>query len=189
MIRQPLGGSPVALPSLVRCTTVFFLVAATAALPMLAGPRAAASERSPLVALEPGLDTRCVAEVTVDSARLLRAVPQWWSRDFKWEGVRFACEKPTPEGIVPFSWDVAGLGIAGRGEIVSADHRTVQWQWHLSAEKPWPVEGEPGARQPHGGLTFFLDLKSPARPHASGDSVYRPTPCTFTRGTASPIAS
>jgi hypothetical protein len=157
----------------IRMTTCF-AVAAMAAIPATGvATTTAASERPPMIELEPGLDTRCVAQVDVDSARLVRAVPQWWSRQFRWEGVHFHCDRRTADGTMPFTWNVPGLGISGRGEIVSAGDGAVRWQWHLTAEKPWPVEGEPGARQPHGGLTFFLDLKSPARRGCSAAPVLK----------------
>ncbi len=49
----------------------------------------------------------------------------------------------------------------------------MQWEWHLTTEKAWPVQGEPGSKQPHGGLTFFLDLKSPARRGATSPASRR----------------
>lgn len=156
-----------------RMTTCMAIVAMTA-VPAAGAPKAAAaSDRTPVMELEPGLDARCVARVSVDSAWLVRAVPQWWSRQFKWEGVRFTCDQRAPDGSIPFTWNVPGLSIAGRGEIVSAGTDALRWKWRLAAEKQWPVEGEPGARQPHGGLTFFLDLKSPARRGCTADPVLK----------------
>jgi hypothetical protein len=72
------------------------------------------------------------------------------------------------------------LGIAGGGAIRNTDVRAAQWTWHLTAEKQWPVEGEPGARQPHGGLTFFLELKSAARRGCTADPVLQADKMGFT---------
>jgi len=157
---------------------------ATAAIAVVAttGLTNAASEpeNPPLIQLEPGLDARCVAQVSVDSARLIRAVPQWWSRQFKWEGVRFACDRRAADGSIPFTWEVPGLGIAGGGAIVNVNAGAGQWNWHLTAEREWPMEGEAGARQPHGGLTFFLDLKSAARRGCTADPVLQADRTGFT---------
>jgi hypothetical protein len=141
---------------------------------------AAAADSPPLIQLEPGLDAGCVAQVSVDSARLVRAVPQWWARQYKWEGIRFACNKRGPDGSVPFTWNVPGLGITGGGSIVNAGLGAAQWKWQLAAEKEWPVMGEPGAKQPHGGLSFFLDLKSAARRSCTADPVLKADKTGFT---------
>ena len=64
------------------------------------------------------MNARCVAQVSVDSARLVRAVPMWFSRQYKWEVDRFTCQKRgSADGSVPFTWNVPGFGITGRGAI------------------------------------------------------------------------
>ena len=146
----------------------------------LSWAQAAAADNPPIIQLEPGLDARCVAQVNVDSARLVRAVPQWWARQFKWEGLRFTCSQRAPDGSVPFTWNVPGLGINGGGAIVNAGVRSAQWKWHLTAETEWPIVGEPGARQAHGGLTFFLDLKTVARRGCTADPILKADKTGFT---------
>ena len=135
---------------------------------------------APVIQLVPGLDARCVAKVEADSAVLVRAVPQWWSRNYKWEGASFACGKRASDGTVPFTWKVAGLGIAGEGRIGPPGARGLTWEWHLAAERAWAVEGEPGAKQPHGGLTFFLDLKADARRGCTAEPVLKGDKTGFT---------
>ncbi len=181
MTQQPFCLWQVASLLLVRRMTTLLALAATAAILTTGiGKAAAAPDRPPILQVEPGLDARCVAQVSVDSARLIRAVPQWWSRDYQWQGARFTCSQRTADGSVPFTWDVPGLGIAGRGRIVNTGAGSVQWEWRLTAEKEWPVEGEPGARQPHGGLTFFLDLKAAARRGCTADPVLKADNTGFT---------
>jgi hypothetical protein len=85
----------------------------------------ATTEAPPVITLEPGLDTRCLAKVEADSAGLVRIVPQWWSRNYRWEGVRFTCDKHAPDGTVPFTWKVPGLHIAGEGSIGPSGGRAV----------------------------------------------------------------
>ena len=125
------------------------------------------------ITLEPGLDARCLAKVEADSAGLVRIVPQWWARNYRWQGVSFACRKRAADGSVPFAWKVPGLGIAGEGRIGPSGGKALTWQWHLTAGKDWPVEGEPGAKQPHGGLTVFLDLKTAARRGCKAEPVLK----------------
>ena len=144
-----------------------------------ADPKAAPGG-APAIVLEPGLDARWVAKVEADSAVLVRVVPQWWSRNYKWEGVSFVCARRASDGAVPFAWKVPGLGIAGQGRIGPSGGRALTWQWHLTAGKAWPVEGEPGAKQPHGGLTFFLDLKAAARRGCTSDPVLKDDRTGFT---------
>ena len=84
------------------------------------------------------------------------------------------------DGNTPFAWNVAGLGIAGEGRISEVGSRGLKWEWHLTAGKTWPVEGEPGAKQPHGGLTFFLDLKAAARRGCTADPVLKTDKTGFT---------
>ena len=148
-----------------------------------ADPKAApgsSPDRPPTIVLEPGLDARSVAKVEADSAVLVRVVPQWWSRNYKWQGVSFVCAKRASDGAVPFAWKVPGLGITGQGRIGPSGGRALTWQWHLTAGKAWPVEGEPGAKQPHGGLTFFLDLKAAARRGCTAVPVLKDDKTGFT---------
>jgi hypothetical protein len=174
MIRQPLCLLRVALTLLVISTATFLAAAAIAAVPATVAQEAAAAPGNPpVIQLEPGVDARCVAQVQVDSARLLRAVPQWWGRQYAWAGARFTCQQRAAEGNVHFTWNVPALGITGGGAIRNLRANAAQWQWRLTAEKEWPVEGEPGAKQPHGGLTFFLDLKNAARRGCTADPVLK----------------
>ena len=155
-------------------------MASAAALSSGAFGAAATDGVAPVIQLEPGLDARWVAKVEADSAVLLRAVPQWWARNYKWQGASFVCGKRASDGTVPFAWNVAGLGIAGEGRIAPPGGKGLTWEWHLTAEKAWPVEGEPGAKQPHGGLTFFLDLKAAARRGCTAEPVLKGDKTGFT---------
>ena len=163
----------------IRLTTTVLLALAAAAGGQ--GPElASVPEAPPTITLEPGLDTRCLAKVEADSAGLARIVPQWWSRNFRWEGVSFACAQRAADGSVPFAWKVPGLGIAGEGRIGPASGRALTWQWRLTAGKDWPVEGQPGAKQPHGGLTVFLDLNAAARRGCKAEPVLKDDKTGFT---------
>lgn len=198
MIRQPFCLLRVGILLLAMPRAIFMLAAAIVAVP-ITGAAAAKADNRPIIQLEPGLDARCVAQVNVDSVPLVRVAPQWWSRQFKWEGVRVTCDKRTADGSVPFTWNVPGLGITGEGAICHPRANAAQWQWHLAAEREWPVQGQPGSKQPHGGLTFFLDLKTAARRGCTTDPVLKPgktgfawevTPGkTVTVGFATPLAS
>ncbi len=129
----------------------------------VAGGEAPLAEAPPVIQAEPGRDTRSIVAVKVDSAGVLKALPQWWSRNYQWQNVTFQCDRRAADGTTPFTWKVPGLGIEGRGGFRISAANQLQWEWHLTVQKEWRVEGEPGAKQPHGGLTFFLDLESAAR--------------------------
>ncbi len=118
--------------------------------------------------------------VTVDTAQVLRAEAAWWSRAYHWEGVAYRPGPRAADGSLPFTWDVAGLGIAGDGKQFSRAANELTWEWHLTAPKDWPVEGEPGGKQPHGGLTFLLDLTAGARRGCTADPVLKEDKTGFT---------
>jgi hypothetical protein len=155
------------------------LAAAGVVLTGAAGVRAA-SDAPPVLTLEPGHSANPIAKIEADSAGLLRVVPQWWARQYQWVSASFVCAKRAADGHIPFAWKVAGLGIAGDGNISPAGTTGLTWQWHLSAERAWPVEGESGAKQAHGGLTFLLDLKAAARRGCTADPLLKADKTGFT---------
>ncbi len=128
----------------------------------LAGGAARAAE-APAFELQPNLSGNDLAILKVDTAQVLHITPQFWGRDYAWQGVRWQSGKRTEDGSMPFTWDVKGLAITGDGLVASPSPNSVRWDWHLTAARDWPLEGEPGAKQPHGGLTFFLNLTADAR--------------------------
>jgi len=129
---------------------------------------------------EPGQDTRSIVAIKVDTAGVLQAQPQWWSRNYQWENVNFQCGQRAADGAIPFTWKVPGLGIEGLGGFRASAANEIKWEWHLTARKEWRVEGEAGAKQPHGGLTFFLDLESAARRGCTADPVLKEDRTGFT---------
>ena len=139
-----------------------------------------AAAAPPVYQVQPLSDGSNLVGVTVDSAQVLRGAPQWWSRAYKWEGVAYQPGRPAADGSVPFTWNVAGLGISGAGNRISHATNQLAWEWHLTAAKDWPVEGEAGATQPHGGLTFFLDLTAAARRGCTADPVLKADKTGFT---------
>ena len=196
MIRQSIGLARIVPLLLVMATAIFLAIGAPGISegdgPIFAARKSgqspsrpvsaatATSDNPPIIQLDPGLDGGCVAQVNVDSVRLIRVATQWWSRQFKWEGARIACDPHTADGIVNFTWNVPGMGITGGGTICRPRHNEALWTWHLATEKEWPVVGEPGAKQPHGGLTFFLDLKTATRRGCTADPVLNPDKTGFT---------
>lgn len=114
------------------------------ALVVIAATLTAADEQSPVIQLVPGQDARCVAAVSVDSAGLVRAVPQWWSRRYRWEGVNFACEKRAQDGSTPFTWKVPGFGISAvcRLHLLVFHHGDAQRPLFAAGLKPQLVLGK-----------------------------------------------
>ncbi len=147
---------------------------------VLAAGAARAADEAPAFELQPSDSGGNLAELKVDGAQVMRITPQWWARDYAWQGVNWRLAAPADDGSVPFTWNVAGLGIAGDGTLVSPAARSLQWNWYLQASKDWPLEGEPGAKQPHGGLTFFLDLSAYARRGCTADPVLKEDRTGFT---------
>ena len=56
---------------------------------------------------------------------MARAVPHYWSRNWKWEGLQFTCDRRAADGSIPFTWNIPGLGIAGSGALRGVNANTI----------------------------------------------------------------
>ncbi len=141
------------------------------------GVRPVRADEEPLYELDPGTDSGRVLGVRVDSADLVTVVAQSWAYDYLWQGTRLTCAERAADGGIPFTWGVAEMGISGQGVLRSTAPNALQWRWDLTLAKDLPIRPESNAedyaRQPHGGLTFVLNLQSLARRGCTAEPVLR----------------
>jgi hypothetical protein len=111
--------------------------------------------------------------VRCDTAPVLNVVPQFWNANFLWAGAGLRFGTREADGSLPFAFEVKDLAISGTGQVREVSPGTMQWTWDLNVARETPAIGPPGPAEAKGGLTFFLDLDSPARRGHAADPILK----------------